>query len=59
MSKNIKQWYKSKTVWIAIIQFVLGGVISMTQIYPEVGWVFMIKSMLDVSLRFLTYEEIK
>ena len=54
-----KDWYKSKTVWLAMLQFAVGGLVMLQTEYPNVGYIAMIKSILDIGLRFVTEKPIK
>ena len=49
-----KKWWKSKTVWLAILQFAVGLIAIILSSYPEMGYLVMLKSILDISLRLLT-----
>lgn len=49
-----KPWYKSRTIQIAIIQAVIGIVVIFATQYPAIGWISILKSVLDVALRFYT-----
>lgn len=50
----MKSWYKSKAIWIAIIQAIIGIVIAAETVYPDAGIVLIGKSILDIVLRVLT-----
>lgn len=53
----MKPWYKSKTIWLAILQAISGVLLAFFQTNPtigEVGWFVMTKSVLDVGIRLLT-----
>lgn len=50
----MKSWYKSKTVWLAILQAVAGIVVVFSTQHPEIGALVLMKSLLDVTLRFVT-----
>lgn len=54
-----KNWYQSKTLWIAIIQGVLGVLAVVTTQYPELGGALVAKSILDFTLRFMTEKPVK
>lgn len=54
-----KDFYKSKTLWIAALQFTFGGFVLLQSEYPEVGAFLLAKSILDVLIRFLTTESIR
>lgn len=57
--KSIKDWYKSKTVWVAVLQAVAGIVVAFVAEYPEVGGILVLKSSLDILLRVITSEPLK
>lgn len=59
MAKSIKNWYKSRTVILAIFQAVLGVVAVFATEYPELGGVVIFKSILDFVLRYVTSKPIK
>jgi ABC-type arginine transport system permease subunit len=53
----MKSWAKSRTVWVAIGQAVVGvllAVISADPALQQVGWVAAAKSVLDIVLRAMT-----
>ena len=56
---NMKEWYKSKLIWIAIIQGALGIAMVFESQYPGVGAVVIVKSALDILLRFATTTAVK
>ena len=55
----MKNWYYSKTLWLAALQFAFGGVMMLQAQYPEIGVLLLVKSVLDIFLRFLTSEPLK
>jgi hypothetical protein len=58
---NYKAWYKSKTIRIAFLQAVLGILTAILATNPElkaVGAVALIKSAIDMALRYVTNESI-
>lgn len=55
----MKSILSSKTVWLAIIQGVIGGTIIVLTELDLVGYVAIAKSLGDIVLRFVTSEEIK
>lgn len=59
MAKNIKKWYQSKTIRIALIQAIAGLLAVFASEYPELGVIAVIKSFVDILLRFTTEEKIK
>lgn len=51
----MKSFFESKTVWIALIQAVVGGlVIFLTEIPDLVGYVAIVKSIGDILIRLVT-----
>ncbi len=56
--ENSKAWYKSKTVWLAVAQFLVGGLMAVATSHPSLGWAVMLKSVLDILLRFVTEQPI-
>lgn len=57
-----KDWYKSKTLWLATLQGISGIVTVLVSENPQldaVGGVAVLKSVLDVALRLITVKEIK
>lgn len=55
MSKSI---LSSKTFWLAVIQALAGVVVIFQTNYPEVGWIAVAKSVVDVVLRLVTRDPI-
>lgn len=55
---NIKQWYSSKTIWIALAQGALAVTLVFSDAYPEVGVWLIAKTFLDILVRYLTKNEI-
>lgn len=56
-----KPWYQSKTIWIALIQGVI-GVLAALSANPDihfVGYIAIAKSGLDIILRALTSESVQ
>ena len=56
---NYKNWYASKTVWLAILQSLVAVIAIWERVYPTVGWLLIGKSAVDIALRFITNEPIK
>jgi hypothetical protein len=57
----MKSWYSSKTIWLAVIQAVLGILAAIRVENPslfDVGVFLILKSVLDIGLRLLTTCEI-
>lgn len=55
----MKNWYRSKTIIVAILQALLGIVVAFATEYPGVGLFLFAKSLLDIVLRFVTEEPIR
>jgi len=53
----MKKFYKSKTLWIAVITFLIGGLTAVNG-QLELGSIVALKAILDIVLRFLTEEPI-
>ena len=54
---DTKKVLGSKTVWLAIIQALAGILVAVYSVDPAVasiGWVAIVKSGLDIGLRYLT-----
>ena len=49
----------SKTVWLAILQGLLGVVVALGTQLPTVGWIMVVKSVIDVLLRVITEAPVK
>ena len=54
----MKKWYLSKTVWLAVITFLIGGLMALQSSFPEMGWIIMGKAILDLLLRVITKDEV-
>ena len=54
MKLETKPLWASKTLWVAVIQAVIGIVIALTTELPTVGWLLVSKSGLDALLRLVT-----
>ncbi len=54
----MKKWYTSKTILLAIVQAAGGIFLALTSEYPDVGFLFMAKSVIDFIMRYFTSEEI-
>ena len=54
-----KAIFTSKTFWVAILQGVLGVLVVVGTSAPELGWVVILKSIIDIGLRMLTTEPVK
>ena len=57
--KKIKNLFKSKTFWLAATQGVLGVLVVVSTEVPELGWIAVAKSILDVALRLATGEPVQ
>ena len=58
----MKKWYTSKTMWIAIVQAVLGTVmmmISQEVAFNALGAMMIAKSAIDAGMRFITNQPIQ
>lgn len=58
----MKHWYKSKTIWLAVSQAMIGILAVVSTEYPELqlaGTVAILKSVIDILLRIETKETIK
>jgi hypothetical protein len=53
-----KPFWQSKTLWLAIIQAVVGVFAVVSTSYPTLGWIVVAKSILDVILREVTNQPI-
>lgn len=51
---GMKKWYKSKVIWLAIIQGIAGVIVAFTTQYPDVGGLLIGKSLIDMILRIVT-----
>lgn len=49
-----KAWYKSKTLWFAVLTGLLGILTSLQSLYPEAGILITIASVINMILRFGT-----
>jgi hypothetical protein len=52
----MKTIFASKTFWLAVIQAIVGvwALVAADPAYDAVAWVAIVKSVLDVGLRFAT-----
>jgi hypothetical protein len=50
----VKSIFTSKVFWLAVVQAVIGILVAIGTSIPNVGWLIVVKSVLDVILRFLT-----
>jgi hypothetical protein len=51
---EIKKWYTSKTIWLAVLQGILGVVVATSSQIPTVGWLMLLKSAIDIMIRIVT-----
>lgn len=50
----MKSLFQSKTFWLAVLQAIVGILIVLSGEYPEIGQLFVAKSVIDVILRVMT-----
>ena len=55
---DVKKWWLSKTLWLALIQGVAGIVTVLATDFPSLGWVAVAKSFVDVVLRLITVKAV-
>lgn len=55
---DTKALIQSKQFWLAVIQAVAGIVMVFATAYPQVGWLIMAKSVVDIVLRLMTTQPI-
>jgi hypothetical protein len=55
---EIKKWYQSKTIWLAIIQAVIGITVAVMTHYDLIAYIAVVKSLGDVFLRYLTEQPV-
>ena len=58
MAKS-KSWYTSRTILLAVAQGFAGIIAAFVFEFPEVAGLAIVKSVIDVLLRFLTEKPIK
>ena len=49
-----KPFWQSKTLWIALAQGVIGILVVVQTSNPELGWIVIVKSVLDMYIRTTT-----
>lgn len=49
-----KQWWNSRTLWLAIAQGLAGVFTVLATQYATIGWIVVGKSILDAILRIIT-----
>ncbi len=58
MTLDPKKWYFSRTLWLAVLQGVLGVVIVINTQAPTIGWIVVLKSILDILVRISTSQPV-
>lgn len=58
-TKSVKEIWKSKTFWIAIVQAVAGIAVAVFTELDLVGYVAVVKSIVDIIIRLITAEPVK
>ncbi len=51
---NTKVWYQSRTFWLAVTQAIAGALTIFASAYPQLGYLLLAKSALDIYLRATT-----
>ena len=54
-----KSIFTSKTFIVACLQGILGIIIAVNSIQPELGQIIIVKSVLDIILRYITESPVK
>lgn len=54
----MKSIFDSKVFWLAVIQGIIGVVVVVGTTNPDLGYIFVVKSFLDIVLRLLTTEPV-
>lgn len=54
-----KRLLQSKTIWLAIIQAILGITIAVFTELDMIGYIAIVKSLADIALRYVTKASIK
>ena len=54
----MKSLFSSKTFWLAVATAVVGAVSVFSNTYPEVGWLIILKSILDIVIRTQTTQAV-
>lgn len=54
-----KSLFQSRTFWLAVVQAALGAVVVFETNFPGVGWLAIVKSILDIGLRYATTAPVK
>lgn len=55
----MKNWYKSKTIWVAVLMGVTGIITAMETEYALPGILISLKGLIDIWLRMNTTTEVK
>jgi hypothetical protein len=55
IEKNI---LTSKTFWLAILQGILGVVVVVSTSIPGVGWLMIVKTIIDIGIRMITAQPV-
>lgn len=55
----MKALVHSKVFWLAVLQALVGVVVVFSTAYPDVGFLVLAKSALDIILRIYTNTEVK
>lgn len=59
LQTELKPWYQSKTIWLAMVQGAIAVVLVFQEANPEMGYLILAKSFLDVLLRYITVDTIE
>lgn len=54
----MKSLFSSKVFWLAVAQAIAGVVMVFSHTYPDVGFIAVVKSAVDIILRLLTSEPV-
>ena len=57
--RKLKDWYKSKTIRVAILQAIAGILAVVLTEYDVAGSAVIVKALLDIALRYITKEPIR
>lgn len=53
-----KSIFQSTTFWVAMAQAVAGALVIFQTTYPQLGWLALAKSFVDIALRFKTVQPV-
>lgn len=56
---NTKEWYRSKTLWLAIGTAIVGVLTALSTQFPAEGWLMTAIGIMNFVLRLGTNSEIK